>query len=175
MSNYLSKGKFTPISYGMKKCVLILDNIRSVENVGSIFRTAEGFGVSKIILAGITPAPLDRFGRVRGDFLKVSLGAEKLISWEVGKFISLEVSKLKSLGYRIIALEQRPDSIKLTNLKTSELQNFVLVVGNEVDGVSKEALKLADDVVEIPMMGRKESLNVSVAAGVALYHLFKLN
>lgn len=157
----------------MRECILILDNIRSVENVGSIFRTAEGFGVSKIILAGITPAPIDRFGRIRQDFAKVSLGTEKLVSYEVCKFISPRLKELKNNGYRILALEQHPNAIKLSNLKTSELQNFVLIVGNEVEGISKEALELADDIVEIPMMGEKESLNVSVATGVALYYLLK--
>src|SRR3989344_2948139 len=143
----------------MRECVLILDNIRSVENVGSIFRTAEGFGVSKIILVGITPAPLDRFGRKRQDLAKVSLGSEDLIKWEHTSSISDKLNKLKNDGFKIIALEQHPRSTKLSNFQTSKLKNFVLVVGNEVDGVSSEALGLADDIVEIPMMGEKESLN----------------
>ncbi|MBI1974553.1 MAG: TrmH family RNA methyltransferase [Candidatus Zambryskibacteria bacterium] len=153
--------------------ILILDNIRSVENVGSIFRTAECFGVSKIVLVGITPAPVDRFGRKRTDFSKVSLGSEKLVSYEACKSISPKLEELKKEGYKIIALEQHPLSTKLSNFPTSKLKNFALVVGNEVEGVSKEALELADDIVEISMMGMKESLNVSVATGVALYHLLK--
>lgn len=155
----------------MKTCVLVLDNLRSVENTGSIFRTAEGLGVSKIILVGTTPTPLDRFGRKRQDFAKVSLGAEEFISWEVGKSISSVIEELKDQGFKIIVLEQHPNAIKLTNFKTSELTNFTLVVGNEVDGVSKEALKMADAIVEIPMVGKKESLNVSVSTGIALFTL----
>ena len=88
----------------MKECILVLDNIRSVENVGSIFRTAEGFGVSKIVLVGITPAPVDRFGQKRTDFSKVSLGSENLVSYEVCKFISPPLEELKKDGFKIIAL-----------------------------------------------------------------------
>src|SRR3989338_8775059 len=157
----------------MKKCVLILDNIRSVENAGSIFRTAEGFGVSKIILVGITPAPRDRFGRKRNDFAKVSLGSEELVSYEVCKSISSKLEELKKEGFKIIALEQHPNSVELN--KIDKLNKFALIVGSEVDGVSKEALELADDIAEIPIMGEKESLNVSVATGVALYHLLNHN
>jgi len=158
----------------MKKCVLVLDNIRSVENAGSIFRTAEGFGVSKIILVGITPAPRDRFGRKRNDFAKVSLGAEDLISWEQESNIKSRILNLKSQGFHITALEQHQNSIKLGSYEANKLDKLVLIVGSEVDGVSKEALELADSIVEIPMMGEKESLNVSVATGVALYHLNKI-
>lgn len=154
-----------------KTCVLILENLRSVENTGSIFRTAEGLGVSKIILVGTTPAPVDRFDRKRADFAKVSLGAEELISWEVGKSINSVIQELKELNFQIISLEQHPNSVKLPNFQTSELTNFALIVGNEVDGVSKEALEMSDEIVEIPMQGQKESLNVSVATGIALFSL----
>lgn len=155
----------------MKSCILILDNIRSVENTGSIFRTAEGLGVEKIIIVGTTPAPVDRFGRKRRDFSKVALGAEELVGYEVCKSISTKLKELKEEGYKIIALEQHANSTELSNLDTSKLTNFALVVGNEVDGVSQEALALADMVVEIPMRGEKESLNVSVATGIALFQL----
>ncbi len=152
-----------------KECILILENLRSVENVGSIFRTADGFGVKKIVLVGTTPAPLDRFDRVRADLAKVALGAEKSVSWEVAK--SVEVKKLKSEGYKVIALEQHPSSKRLKDFIAPE--KFALIVGGEVEGVSKEVLDGADDIVEIPMAGEKESLNVSVATGVALFHLPK--
>jgi|SRR3989344_1240188 len=155
----------------MRTCVLILENLRSVENTGSIFRTAEGLGVSKIFLVGTTPAPLDRFGRKRADFSKVALGAEEFISWEVEKSVSSVIEELKEQGFKIIALEQHPNSIKLKNFQTSKLNNFALIVGNEVDGVSKESLKASDAMVEIPMRGKKESLNVSVSTGIALYML----
>ena len=170
----VSLSNYDNIATQMKECVLILDNIRSVENVGSIFRTAEGFGVSKIILVGITPAPVDRFGRKRTDFSKVSLGAEDLVPWEQVETSDLgfKIQDLRMNGFKIIALEQHPNSKKL-EASTKHLEPFVLIVGSEVDGVSKEALELADDIVEIPMMGEKESLNVSVATGVALYNLLK--
>jgi len=154
-----------------KECVLILDNIRSVENVGSIFRTAEGLGVSKIILVGITPTPLDRFGRKRADFAKVSLGAEETLKWEHVKEIESLIIKLKQEGFQIIALEQNPDSEDLSTFQTSG--KFALMVGSETDGVSKIALENSDKIVEISMAGMKESLNVSVAAGVALFKLLK--
>lgn len=153
-----------------RECVLVLDNIRSVENTASIFRTAEGLGVAKIFLIGTTPAPIDRFGRKRKDFAKVSLGAEEMVEWEHGEKIELIINELKISGFKIISLEQHPKAKKLTSLEANKL---CLVVGNEVDGVSKKAMDLADEIFEIPMKGQKESLNVSVATGIALYKLLK--
>ncbi|HEY5383079.1 MAG TPA: TrmH family RNA methyltransferase, partial [Candidatus Paceibacterota bacterium] len=153
-------------------CVLILHNIRSVHNVGSIFRTADAVGVSKIMLSGYTPTPLDRFGRERKDFNKVSLGAERLVPWEQTKQFSSAVQKLKKEKYTIVALEQDKKSISLFDWpNTSEAKNgkpIALVLGNEPRGLSKQALALCDIILEIPMRGKKESLNVSVAAGIAL-------
>lgn len=154
-----------------KTCVLILEDIRSVENTGSIFRTAEGMGVSKIYLTGITPTPLDRFGRKRADFAKVSLGAEGMLEWEYSKDIGPVIEDLRSQGFKIVSLEQSGNSKDLKEYDSPEL--FALIVGNEVEGVSEEALKLSDEVVEIEMKGEKESLNVSVSAGIALYTLLK--
>lgn len=153
-----------------KNCVLILENIRSVENTGSIFRTTECLGVSKIILVGITPAPLDRFGRKRKDFTKVSLGAEKIVDWEYRTEIIPVIKELKNQEFKIIALEQDYRAQKLAP-STKPLGFFALIVGNEVTGVSQEAIKLSDFIVEIPMQGKKESLNVSVATGIALFVL----
>lgn len=153
----------------MKTCVLVLDNLRSVENTGSIFRTAEGVGVSKIILVGTTPAPLDRFGRKRADFAKVSLGSEEMLQWEYKKEINEALQELRENNFYIIALEQADKSIDIKDCQAGE--KFALVVGNEVDGVSPEALELSDQIVEIPMHGKKESLNVSVSCGIALYAL----
>lgn len=154
----------------MRTCVLVLDNIRSVENTGSIFRTAECLGVSKIMLVGTTPTPLDRFGRKRSDFTKVSLGAEELVDWDYFNDIEQAIESLKEDGFQIIALEQTNESTKdLRNFKPED--KFALIVGNEVDGVSKRALKSAETVLEIPMQGKKESLNVSVATGIALFML----
>ncbi len=152
-----------------KSCVLVLDNIRSVENAGSIFRTAEGLGVSKIYLIGTTPTPLDRFGRKRADFAKVSLGAEEMLDWEQRESVVEVLGELKDQGFRIISLEQNEKSLDIKNSDISPC--FVLVVGNEVDGVSKKALEMSDEILEIKMKGKKESLNVSVATGIALFKL----
>lgn len=152
-----------------KTSVLILENIRSVENTASIFRTADGFKASKIILIGTTPTPIDRFGRKRKDFTKVSLGAEDMVNWEYQKNIGSVIRDLKEEGFRIIALEQTPDAKDLKSLPKPD--RFAIIVGNEITGVSKEALEASDIVAEIPMLGNKESLNVSVAAGVALFVL----
>ncbi len=153
-----------------KTCVLILENLRSVENTASIFRTAEGLGVSKIVLVGTTPAPVDRFGRKRKDFAKVSLGSEDTIGWSYAKEIKSELEELKSRGFQIIALEQHRNSKPLQAV-SSKPQAFALIVGNEVNGVSKEVLDTVDEIVEIPMRGQKESLNVSVSTGIALFML----
>lgn len=157
----------------MKYCIAILDNLRSVENTGSIFRTAECLGVSKIILIGTTPTPLDRFNRKRKDFTKISLGAEEMIEWEYSKEISPVILKLKNEGFKIIALEQDQKAIKINDFNAGDLEKFALIVGNEVNGVSFEALKLSDSVLEIPMQGKKESLNVSVSTGIAVYKLIQ--
>jgi 23S rRNA (guanosine2251-2'-O)-methyltransferase len=152
-----------------KTCVLILENLRSVENTASIFRTAEGLGVAKIILVGTTPTPLDRFGRVRKDFAKVSLGAEKMIPWEYQREIGEVLGELKKQKFQIVALELTHESTSLKETRARD--KFALIVGNEVDGVSRESLRASDDIVEIPMRGKKESLNVSVSTGIALFVL----
>lgn len=154
----------------MKTCVLVLDNIRSVENTASIFRTAECLGVTKIYLIGTTPAPVDRFGRKRQDFAKVALGSEEMLEWEYIKQENFQftILNLQKQGFRILALEQHPKAKKLASQKADKL---CLVVGNEVSGVSKNVLEKADEILEIDMRGEKESLNVSVATGIALYKL----
>lgn len=151
----------------MKDVVLILDNIRSVHNVGSIFRTAETAGVSKIYCLGTTPTPLDRFSQKRKDFAKVALGAEDLVSWEYLEAGETLVRKLKKDGFQIVALEQDEESVDYRKIKFGD--KAALVVGNEVGGVSQSLLKLVDEIAEIPMKGKKESLNVSVATGIMLF------
>jgi tRNA G18 (ribose-2'-O)-methylase SpoU len=153
----------------MKKCILVLDNIRSVANVGSIFRTADGMGVLKIILVGTTPTPIDRFGRKRRDFSKVSLGTENSVQWKHVKVIEQAIYELKESKFEIVALEQIANAENIRDFKPRK--NFALIVGNEVSGISREVLDMADKIVEISMMGTKESLNVSVATGVALHSL----
>ena len=156
---------------------LILHNIRSVYNVGSIFRTADAAGVSKIILSGYTPTPLDRFGLPRKDFAKVSLGAEKTIPWIQTKTLAAAIKRLKKENYFVAAVEQAKNSTSLFDFKApfdktqGKPKPIALILGNEVKGISKQSLKLVDAVLEIPMRGKKESLNVSVAAGIVMFVL----
>lgn len=149
--------------------VLILPDIRSAHNVGAIFRTADAAGVSKIYLVGITPAPVDRFGRPRKDVAKASLGAELSVPWEQKGTILPLIAKLKKEGYQVIAIEQSEHSIDYKKVKTGEKVAFV--VGNEVEGLPKSVLAKCDVVAEIPMSGKKESLNVSVATGIAVFRM----
>lgn len=155
--------------YMNKRGILVLNNLRSVENVGSIFRTAEALGIEKIILIGTTPTPLDRFGRKRKDLAKVALGAEEFLPWEYYKEITYCPINLKKEGYEVLALEQSKDSKPISDFKP--MNKFALILGNEVEGIEKEVLNSCDHVLEIPMQGKKESLNVSVAAGIALFEL----
>lgn len=153
--------------------VAVLHNIRSVHNVGSIFRTADAAGVKEIYLCGITPTPLDRFGRLRKDFAKVSLGAEKSVEWERANSTNRVLERLKKEGYKILAVEQSEKSISYHNfrLRTSQTRRLAIVLGNEVKGLPQSVLKKADKILEIPMRGRKESLNVAVAFGIVIYGL----
>ena len=150
---------------------ILLDNIRSVHNVGSIFRTAETIGIDKIYCCGTTPTPVDRFGRNREDFAKVALGAENVISWS---YEPSSESFLKSLKKNkkliIISLEQDEESVDYKKIKINS--DCLIILGNEVEGVSKKLLKLSDIIAEIPMLGKKESLNVSVAGGIFLFRIF---
>ena len=154
----------------MNKKVLILDNIRSAHNVGSIFRTADGAGVEKIYLYGYTPAPVDRFGREQAEIKKTSLGAANFVEWETvsEQYEVTLAEKLKLAGYEIIVVEQVSRAVEIGDWKQPEKVAYVL--GNEVNGVSEEWLTLCDQVIEIKMLGEKESLNVSVTAGIVLFH-----
>ncbi|HEY4480070.1 MAG TPA: TrmH family RNA methyltransferase [Candidatus Paceibacterota bacterium] len=151
--------------------IIILNNIRSSENVGSIFRTCDAAGVSKIILCGYTPAPVDRFGRENKGLTKASLGAEKFLEWEREESLKVASEKLKEEGFKIVGVEQDKDAITYTKIRGREkLYNLAFVFGNETEGLSKKDLKLCDLVAEIPMRGKKESLNVAVAAGIILFN-----
>lgn len=152
--------------------ILILNDIRSIENVGAIFRTADAAGIDKIYLCGYTPTPLDRFGRKRGDLAKSALGAEESVSWEQKKSISALLTKLKKQGCQIIAIEQDEKSVDYKKVKLKEKNAFI--VGTEVTGIPKNILKKCDIIAEIPMRGKKESLNVSVAIGIALFRILNL-
>jgi len=148
---------------------LILHNVRSCENVGSILRTADAAGVEKVYLCGITPAPVDRFGRPNPRVLKASLGAEKSVQWEIREDSTTLIEELKQKKVCIYALEQSERSVDYRAVNVHGAT--ALIVGNEVDGVGDELLALADTIIEIPMRGKKESLNVSVASGIALFTL----
>jgi tRNA G18 (ribose-2'-O)-methylase SpoU len=152
---------------------VILSDIRSVHNVGSIFRTADGAGVEKIYCCGYTPSPLDRFGCVRPDFAKVSLGAEQSVAWEASKSVARTITKLKKEGWKIFAVEQAKNSIQYDKVPKKDLcgAKIALVMGNEVGGVPPAVLKKCDAVLEIPMCGAKESLNVAVAFGIVAFQL----
>ncbi|MEK7066526.1 MAG: TrmH family RNA methyltransferase [Patescibacteria group bacterium] len=152
-----------------KELILILDNIRSTHNVGSIFRTADAVGVSKIFLVGVTPDPMDRFGRERRDISKVALGAEKTIPWEHVEDLNILIKKLKKSEAKIFALEQAENSVDYKKIKP--IFPMALILGEEVGGIKKETLKLCDAIIEIPMKGQKESLNVSVSAGIAMFRI----
>lgn len=163
----------------------ILHNIRSAHNVGSMFRTADGAGVAKIYLTGYTPMPhtdhgsktrshppfAQRFGRAQRDIEKTALGAETFVPWEYHKRAGPLIANLKNAGVQIVALEQTKKNFPYTSFKPN--LPMCLIVGNEITGIPKSILKLCDKIIEIPMFGKKESLNVAVAFGIAIYHLIK--
>lgn len=151
---------------------VLLHDIRSTHNVGSVFRTSDAIGVNKIYLSGYTPTPIDKYGRARKDITKVALGAEKSILWEYGEDPKIIIKSLKKQGFQVVCVEQDKKSVDYKKLKVKEKVLFVM--GNEVLGVDKKILELCDEVVEIPMKGGKESLNVSVAFGVALYRILNV-
>ncbi len=148
-----------------KELFVIAHNIRSMHNVGSIFRAADGFGVTKLYLTGYTGSPPD----VR--ISKVALGADEFVPWEQTKSLVRLITKLRKERVRIVALENNKDYKIIPLPKYKPKFPMALILGEEVKGHSKKVLDLVDDIVEIPMQGQKESLNVSVAAGVALYAL----
>lgn len=150
---------------------LLLHNIRSVFNVGSIFRTADATSVKKIYISGYTPAPIDRFGRWRADISKVALGAEKTVPWEQIQDVDELIEDLKSEKFKIIGLEQDIRSIDYNLGKLSDKN--LIIIGEEVNGIEKKYLDKCDEILEIPMLGNKESLNVSVATGVLLYNFIR--
>jgi len=155
--------------------IALLHNIRSLHNVGSIFRTADAVGVEKIYLCGITPTPLDEFNQPRPQMTKVSLGAEKTVPWDgsarSSQTISKLIVKLKKDGYKIFALEISPKAIEYNKLKKFKKFKIAIIVGNEVKGLPPAILKKADKILSIPMRGKKESLNVAVAFGIVAYHI----
>ncbi len=150
-----------------KEFFVICDNIRSLENIGSIFRTADALGVAKIYLCGISGRPPHQ------KISKTALGAEKTVAWEYHKQTWRLIENLKQEKIQIISLEQTKNSIDYKKLKPKF--PLALVIGNEVKGISKKVLSLSDKIIYLPMKGKKESLNVSVAFGVAGYQINKNN
>jgi tRNA G18 (ribose-2'-O)-methylase SpoU len=147
---------------------VILHNIRSVYNVGSIFRTADAAGVSKIYTTGYTPGPRDRFKRWRKDFAKVALGAEITMPHEHYEDIFEVLQKFRADGIQIISVEQYTNALPYKNAKIQTPRVFIF--GNETEGIEEDVLRVSDMSIEIPMLGRKESLNVSVTAGIVFFH-----
>ena len=156
----------------MKKSVW-LHNIRSVYNVGSIFRTADAAGIDHIYLSGYTPLPVDRFGRERLDMHKVAIGAEKTVAWSQLTEPVADIYNLKNSGTHLVGVEQDPQSVDIFKYEPPTVSEIVLVMGEETLGMEPWQRELCDDLVEIPMRGTKESLNVSVAFGVGAYQIFK--
>jgi len=149
--------------------VVVLDNIRSLHNVGSVFRTSDAVGIEKLYLCGITPTPLDRLGRVRSPFTKVALGAEENVPWEKCVSTWRLLDRLKRDGYKIFAIEQ--DKRALPYYRADGKGKVALVLGHEVRGLPESVLSRTDKILEIPMLGIKESLNVSVSFGIVAFYL----
>ncbi|MDB5161116.1 MAG: hypothetical protein JWO96_496 [Candidatus Saccharibacteria bacterium] len=161
----------------IQKIVLIVHNVRSCHNVGSILRSADAFGIDAVYLTGYTPFPTSDedkrlphlAAKLNKQIAKTALGAEMSVNWAYRENIAEVLSELVDKGYIIAALEQTRSSVPLTDY--SAASDIALIVGREVEGIEKEVLDKVSLVLEIPMMGKKESLNVSVAAAIAMHHL----
>jgi 23S rRNA (guanosine2251-2'-O)-methyltransferase len=147
-------------------CIL-LDNVRSLHNVGSAFRTADAFRIEKIFLTGITGTPPHR------EIHKTALGATESVVWEYAQTTQEAIGKLKQHGYTIVLIEQTSESIPLQNFSIEPIKKYCLVFGNEVNGISEEAISLGDVALEIPQSGTKHSLNISVCVGIVVWEMFK--
>jgi tRNA G18 (ribose-2'-O)-methylase SpoU len=166
--NRISKEEFaaaekTPI-------IIILDDIRSLHNIGSVFRTCDAFLIEKIYLCGITAVPPNK------EIHKTALGATETVSWEYAKDVLEVIEKLKAEKVKIYSIEQVENSSMLNDFQPENDEKYALIFGNEVKGVQQEAINLSDGVIEIPQLGSKHSLNISVSAGIVIWDLFqKLN
>lgn len=147
--------------------VIVLDDVRSMHNVGAIFRTADAFLVEKILLCGITPRPPHR------EIHKAALGATESVDWQYYESVTEAVLDLKTLKYEVLAIEQTTDSVMITDVDIQPNKKYAIILGNEVEGVSDDALKHCNGFVEIPQLGTKHSLNVSVCGGIAMWEFFK--
>jgi tRNA G18 (ribose-2'-O)-methylase SpoU len=147
--------------------VVVLDNVRSQNNIGSVFRTADAFRLEGLILCGITATPPHR------EIHKTALGATESVQWEYREETMQAIEELKRKGYMVLSVEQAEGAVSLDNLKLSARERYALVFGHEIRGVEQKVLDLSDSCIEIPQYGTKHSLNISVAAGIVIWHVFK--
>ncbi len=147
--------------------IIILDDIRSLNNIGSVFRTSDAFLLEKIYLCGITATPPNK------EIHKTALGATETVTWEHHTDITSVIEKLKKENVQIFAIEQVENSIFLQDFEIDKEQKYALVFGNEVFGVSQKAIELCDGTIEIPQLGTKHSLNIAVSAGIVIWDLFQ--
>ena len=148
--------------------IVILDNVRSLHNVGSVFRTSDAYCVEKVILCGITATPPN------AEIHKSALGAEFSVDWAYYKETTEAVNELKQAGYTILAIEQAHDSINMDTFKAEKGNKYAVILGNEVKGVQQSVIDLSDGCLELPQFGTKHSLNVSVTAGIVIWEFAKL-
>lgn len=147
--------------------IIVLDDIRSLHNIGSVFRTADAFLIEKIYLCGITATPPNK------EIHKTALGATETVSWEYAKDVLEVIAVLKAENVSVLAIEQVENSISLQDFIPEDGKKYALVFGNEVKGVSQEAIKNCEGTIEIPQLGTKHSLNISVSAGIVVWDLFQ--
>ena len=147
--------------------IIILDDIRSLHNIGSVFRTADAFLIEKIYLCGITAIPPHK------EIHKTALGATETVAWEYQKDVTDVIRNLKKENRKVFAIEQVENAVFLQNFKVEKTERYALVFGNEVYGVSQKAIELCDGAIEIPQIGTKHSLNISVSAGIVVWDLFQ--
>lgn len=146
--------------------VVVLDNVRSAQNIGAFFRTGDAFAIEKIMLCGITATPPSR------DIHKSALGAELTVKWEYHHTTTECVEQLKADGYTLLAIEQVEGAVMLDNMEVDISKKYALVFGNEVEGVEQEVVDMCDGAIEIPQVGTKHSVNVSVAGGIVMWEFF---
>jgi 23S rRNA (guanosine2251-2'-O)-methyltransferase len=147
--------------------IIVLDDVRSLHNIGSVFRTADAFLVEKIYLCGITATPPNK------EIHKTALGATDTVAWEYSKDVLEVINLLKTDGVKVLAIEQVEDAMLLQDFEPDTDTKYALVFGNEVKGVAQEAVSMCDGVIEIPQLGTKHSLNISVSAGIVVWDVFR--
>ncbi len=147
--------------------IIILDDIRSLNNIGSVFRTADAFLIEKIYLCGITAVPPNK------EINKTALGATETVTWEYAENILVLIDKLKKENVKVFAIEQVENAIYLNDFQVDKSQKYAIIMGNEVFGVSQKAIEICDGTIEIPQLGTKHSLNIAVTTGIVVWDLFK--